>query len=335
MKKPAIATLCTHSALQIFHGARSEGFETIGICKKGAERTYDAFPLAKPDKYLYVSEYSDILETRFQKKLEDGNAVIIPHGSFVEYVGAHALEREFHVPMFGNKRVLSWESDRKKGVAWLGDAGLKLPAELAPSDIDRPCIVKFHGAKGGRGFFLCSTPDEFRRGIGGRKDYIIQEYVIGVRYYPHFFYSPMLQRLELLGMDRRDECNIDALARIGASRGDVERTGTYVVTGNVPVAARESLLPQMLSAGERVVSSSQRLFPPGMIGPFCLEMICKDNLELVTFEISARIVAGTNLYPQGSPYSAYLFSEPMSTGRRIAREMRIALEQKRLDEVVC
>ncbi len=42
-------------------------------------------------------------------------------------------------------------------------------------------------------------------------------------------------------------------------------------------------------------------------------------------EISARIVAGTNLFIDGSPYSYLNYSEPMSTGRRIAREIKNAL----------
>ncbi|EQD42100.1 protein containing IMP biosynthesis enzyme PurP, partial [mine drainage metagenome] len=30
-RTPTIATLCSHSSLQIFHGARKEGFPTLGI----------------------------------------------------------------------------------------------------------------------------------------------------------------------------------------------------------------------------------------------------------------------------------------------------------------
>ena len=50
-----IATICSHSSLQIFHGARQEGFKTLGICIGQPPRFYDAFPLAKPDKFLSVS----------------------------------------------------------------------------------------------------------------------------------------------------------------------------------------------------------------------------------------------------------------------------------------
>ena len=40
-----------------------------------------------------------------------------------------------------------------------------------------------------------------------------------------------------------------------------------------------------------------------MIGPFCLETIVTDKLEFKVFEISARIVAGSNPFIGGSPYS--------------------------------
>src|SRR5256886_17564515 len=71
----------------------------------------------------------------------------------------------------------------------------------------------------------------------------------------------------------------------------------------------------------------------GMIGPFCLETIVTDKLEFKVFEISTRIVAGTNLFIAGSPYSD--LTEPgMSTGRRIAREIRIGQKQGRLAAIL-
>ena len=44
LDKLAIATVCSHSSLQIFDGARKEGFKTIGICVKKPPKFYDAFP---------------------------------------------------------------------------------------------------------------------------------------------------------------------------------------------------------------------------------------------------------------------------------------------------
>ena len=84
--------------------------------------------------------------------------------------------------------------------------------------------------------------------------------------------------------------------------------------------------------GAGVVESSLDLFG-GMIGPFCLETVVTDKLDFKVFEISARIVAGTNLYPGGSPYTDYI--EPgLSTGRRIAREIKEASKKGRLAEIV-
>src|SRR5512137_2149713 len=99
-KDVTIATICSHTALQIFAGAKDEGFRTLGICKPEIRETYEAFPLAEPDVFLEVEEYKDILKPSIQNKLRKENAVIIPHGSFVEYVGAENILDKFSVPLF-------------------------------------------------------------------------------------------------------------------------------------------------------------------------------------------------------------------------------------------
>ena len=167
----------------------------------------------------------------------------------------------------------------------------------------------------------------------------IQEFIPGVRYYFQFFYSPFEEsvgqlkqgRVELLGIDKRIE-TIDE-----AYRGlpDVpEEFFDYTVSGNQPVVIRESLLPEVMKMGVDVVKKSEGLFPPGMQGAFCLETVYHPDRGFTTFEISARIVAGSNLYPQGSPYSAFSFKEPMSTGRRIAREIALGTKKKMLEEII-
>src|SRR5438270_29839 len=205
-----IATVCSHSSLQIFHGARQEGFRTLGIAIGKRPRFYDAFPLAKPDDFLIVDSYADIVDQA--DDLVSRQVVTVPHGSFVEYMGSDIFAK-LRIPTFGNREVL-----RKMG---------RLP--------------------------------------------------------------------------------------------------TFVVTGNMPVVLRESLLPIAFDMGERVVERSLELFG-GMIGPFCLETIVTDKLAFKVFEISTRIVAGTNLFIAGSPY--YDLTEPgTSTGRRIALEIRIGQKQ--------
>jgi 5-formaminoimidazole-4-carboxamide-1-(beta)-D-ribofuranosyl 5'-monophosphate synthetase len=338
-RRPTIATLCSHSSLQIFHGARKEGFPTLGIAGGSPPRFYDAFPLARPDRFITVPAIKDLPD--IADRLRDEGVVLIPHGSFVEYLGATEFGN-LDVPVFGNRAVLGWESDRRKSREWLESAGCPMPRRYEDvSEVDGPVIAKYYGAKGGKGFFLAKNREALAdfRPTG---PYVIQEYVLGTRYYMHFFYSPISDRgyrvgtgsLELLGMDRRDEANIDELYKLGAHE-ELLRAGirpTFVVTGNVPVVLRESLLPRAFDLAARVVERSIELFG-GMVGPFCLEGIMTEELEFKVFEISTRIVAGTNLFISGSPYSDFV--EPgLSTGRRIAQEIDRAQQAGRLDEVL-
>jgi 5-formaminoimidazole-4-carboxamide-1-(beta)-D-ribofuranosyl 5'-monophosphate synthetase len=211
-----------------------------------------------------------------------------------------------------------------------------------PKSIDRPVLVKYHRAKGGRGFFIAKDYMDFKMGIDTEQPFTIQEYILGTRYYLHYFYSPITKDgyrvsdgcLELMSMDRRDESNIDEMYKLGAAE-ELKKLGhfpTFVVTGNIPVVIRESLLPKVFEMGEKVVERSEQLFG-GMIGPFCLECIVTDKLEFKVFEISSRIVAGSNPFISGSPYSD-LVEPGMSTGRRISREIKNSRDSDVMDLVV-
>jgi 5-formaminoimidazole-4-carboxamide-1-(beta)-D-ribofuranosyl 5'-monophosphate synthetase len=236
-----------------------------------------------------------------------------------------------------------WESDRNKERLWLEGAGLTMPMEIKnPRNITKPVIVKYHGAKGGKGFFIAKTYEEFKKRVDESKSYTIQEFVMGTRYYIHFFYSPIRKdayklskgSLQLLSMDRRDETTIDEVQRLGSIQ-ELEELGihpTFVVTGNIPIVMRESLLSKVFKMGEEVVEKSIELFG-GVIGSFCLETVVTENLEFKVFEISARIVAGTNPYVSGSPYSE-LIQPDLSTGRRIAQEIKYGAEKNLLNEII-
>jgi len=335
-----IATACSHTSLQIFDGARKEGFKTMGIAVGQKTKFYDAFPMGKPDEFFYVDSYTQLLD-RVDELIEK-NVILVPHGSFVEYMTPKRFV-ELQVPTFGNRHVLDWESDRDKERIWLTSAGLEMPHKIDdPKLIDRPVLVKYDGAKGGRGFFIAKDYPDFKLGIDHSQKFSIQEYILGTRYYIHYFYSPIREDgyklskgvLEMLSVDRRDESNIDEIYKLGATE-ELKKLGhypTFVVTGNVPVVVRESLLPKLLDMGERVVERSLELFG-GMIGPFCLECIVTDNLNVKVFEISSRIVAGTNPFISGSPYSD-LIEPGISTGRRIASEIKYARDHDKLGEVI-
>jgi len=338
-RTPTIATLCSHSSLQIFHGARIEGFPTLGICVGPPPKFYDAFPLARPDRFLSVPTAKEL--PSLTDRLRAEGAIVVPHGSFVEYVGPEAFTA-MDVPVFGNRAVLAWESDRRKERDWLESAGVTMPKLFEdPREVDGPVIVKYYGAKGGKGFFLAKNREALE-GFQPVGPHVVQEYVLGTRYYMHFFYSPITEggyrlrqgSLELLGMDRRDEANIDELYKLGAQE-ELLKAGirpTFVVTGNVPVILRESLLPRAFEVAGRIIDRSIDLFG-GMVGPFCIEGIMTEELEFKVFEISTRIVAGTNLFISGSPYSD-LMEPGLSTGRRIAREVKHARATGRLAEVL-
>ncbi len=331
-KKLKLATICSHTALQIFHGARQEGIKTIGICTQNRRKVYDAFPLGCPDEFIMVDDLRDIPSD----ELAEDNAILVPHGSLVEYTGDRISS--LAVPMVGNRESLAWEKDRQKMFKWLKAAGLQVPATIEPDKIDRPCVVKLAGAKGGRGYRVVSTPDEFYEHFEGM-NVMVQEYLIGVRAYPHYFYSPLSRegykalegRVELLGIDRRFESNIDEAYR--TEQAGLSFTPSFTVVGNELLVMRESLLEDMLSMGKSVVESADRLFG-GIPGPFCLETVVDENLQFFVFEVSARIVAGTNIYPQGSPYTPYQYDEPMSMGRRIAREVKIASKANKLSKII-
>ncbi len=339
-KDITIATVCSHSSLQIFNGAKKEGFKTLGISVGDKKNFYDAFPLGKPDEFLIVDNYKEIVKQ--SEYLRKKNAIVIPHGSFVEYLGAENFLR-IDIPTFGNRNVLMWESDRNKERKWLEGAGLTMPIEIKdPHEINKPVIVKYHGAKGGKGFFIAKTYEEFLRRIQKSKPFTIQEFVMGTRYYIHYFYSPIQDNayklskgsLQLISMDRRDETTIDEVQRLG-SIAELEELGihpTFVVTGNIPIVMRESLLPRVFEMGEAVIEKSLQLFG-GLIGSFCLETVVTEDLEFKVFEISARIVAGTNPYISGSPYSE-LIQPDMSTGRRIAQEIKYAIKHDALDKIL-
>tara|TARA_Y100000310_G_scaffold345268_1_gene463287 strand:- start:42693 stop:43721 length:1029 start_codon:yes stop_codon:yes gene_type:complete len=336
LSKYKIATLGTHSALQILKGAKDEGFSTIVICKKGHEEPYKLYNVA--DEIILIDDYKDLID--LQDDLIKKNVILIPHASYISYIGYEAVEK-LKVNYFGNKGILKWESDRNEERKWLEKSGLKLPKLFhSPDDIDRPVIVKFHGASGGKGYFLAKSKWDFNKKFKpykGNQDYVIQEYIIGVPMFIHYFYSPLTDELEIMGFDKRYESNVDSLGRISArDQIALEKVDpSYVIVGNLPIVVRESYLPKMLKMGRDVVEQSKKLASPkGLFGPFCLEAVLTPEEEIYVFEISARIVAGTNPYINGSPYTWLKYDEPMSTGKRIAREIKNAILNNQLDKVL-
>ena len=334
-KEYRIGTIGSHTALQIFKGAHDEGFKTAAICRRGKERLYSEMYSHLVDKSFVLDSYGDY--PSIEQELIKDNTILVPHGSFVAHLGLE-LNRNIKALYFGNKAVLDWEADRHKQRDWMKMAGLRLPKQFSSAeDIDRPVIIKMFGAAGGKGYFFCKDPEDFveqEKKVAG-KEFTIQEYIIGNTVYIHYFYSPLTGKLEIMSIDRRYETNVDSLGRIPLrNQRGIDIEPSFVVIGNSPLVLRESLLQEAFEMGERVVAASKKFAGPrGLYGPFCLETVVTPEMEFHLIEISARIVAGTNLFTEGSTYSSLNYGVPMSTGRRIALEIKNAIKAERLDEI--
>lgn len=332
---PVVATLGSHSALQILKGARDEGLPNLVIAPAGRDTLYRRYPCV--DEVLTVPAWLDVVARA--EELAARGAVLVPHGSFVAYLG-EAVNLSLGVDFFGPRAVLKWEGARDLQRRWLEHAGVPVPAEFAsPAAVDRwPVLLKRHGAAGGMGYVLCRDRAGLDAAIAdlAGAPYTIQHYIVGVTLYVQYFQSVIRDRLEILGMDRRYETNVDGLGRLPHTvQQALSPEPSYVVVGNQPVVLRESMLETAYEMGERVVQAARELIDPrGLWGPFCLETVITPDLQFHVIEISCRIVAGTNLFVDGSPYAALFFDEPMSTGRRIARELKEAAAAGRLAEVV-
>ncbi len=337
----AIATLGSHCSLQVLKGAKDEGLRTILVCEKRREKLYRRFPFI--DELVIVDSFLELLDQGCQQALEQNDAVLVPHGTLVAQMRPEQIE-SIKTPVFGNKWILRWESDREMKERLMRESGLPVPTPVPdPGQIKKLSIVKRQGAAGGKGYFMASSQGDYEQ---KRRELIndgtilpdeklyIQEYAAGVLAYLQYFYSPLSGELEFYGIDQRHESDIEGLARIPAEQQLLGgKVPSFNVIGNSPMVLRESLLDKVYEMGESFVEASARLARPGMNGPFCIEGVYDENAEFTSFEFSARIVAGTNIYMDGSPYSTLFYDEPMSMGRRIAREVRLAAESGQLDRV--
>jgi len=358
-KTVTIGSLGSHSALDISKGAKDEGFRTLVVCEKGREKTYDKYyktkgKLGVVDETIILDKFREIAKPEIVKKLNQKQTIFLPHRSFEVYVGYDAIENDFSVPLFGSRMMLrAEERNAPRNQYWLMDkAGIPRPkAFKKPSDIDRLVLVKVAEAQRSyeRAFFLCSSPEEFKEKSermiesgriteAGLNEAAIEEFIIGAQVNFNYFYSPLENRLELLGTDMRRQTNLDGILRLPApQQTEVLKyvNASSIEAGHVACTMKESLLEQVFELGERFVAVSQRECSPGIIGPFALQAAFipgPPRETAVVFDISLRVQGspGTKF----TPYSGYLFKEEMSVGKRIAIEIKNAIKKRKLKEVV-
>ncbi len=349
----SISTIASHSALDVFDGAKDEGFKTIAICQRGREKPYLRFRRVV-DESIVLEKFVDIVNQDVINILRRSNSIFIPNRSFSVYVGYDNIENRFPIPIFGNRYLLRYEErvGDKNYYRILDAAGIRRPKIFStPDDIDRPVMVKLPHAKKRveRGFFIAIDRDDFLKrfnklvsdGIVRADDIYrasIEELIIGAHFNVNYFNSIARKDVEIISIDRRLQTNLDGILRIPAEIQlelkdfiDIE----MIEIGHEMATIRESMLEKLFDIGDRFVVATRELEPPGIIGPFTLQLMVTSDLDVVVFDVALRIGGGTNVYMGiGSQYSKLYFGKPISMGRRIAMEIRECIESGCLDKIV-
>src|SRR2546426_8358673 len=315
-----IATIGSHSALDVCDGAVEEGFPTLVVCEKGRETPYARYFHAMRDKEgravrgmvdeaIVLSKFQDVLSEKVQDRLRKSNAVFIPNRSFTSYCDLDEIERSFRVPLFGSRNLLRTEErEEERSYYWiLEKARLPAPEKIEdPKDIDGLVIVKLHHKvkKLERGFFTAASHKEYKaksaallkQGVLSTRDLAqarVERYIIGPIFNFDFFYSPIEEqgeKLELLGIDWRFETSLDGHVRLPADQQltleDAQRIPEYVVVGHNSATLRESSLGEVFDIAERYVRATQEHFRPGIIGPFTLQTAVDKDLKFWVYDVA-------------------------------------------------
>ena len=360
-----IGMIASHSALDTADGAVEENFRTLAVCQEGREKPYVKYFRANRDKsgkivngmideVMMLKKFPQILEQENQDFLKKKNTLFVPNRSFTSYCGIDAVEDQFQVPLLGSRNLLrSEERGDKRDYYWiLEKAGLPFPEPIEAEDIKELVMVKLpHAVKTlERGFFTAASYEEYcqKADLLLRQNVIdqdgielarIERYVIGPVFNLDFFYSPISKQIELIGIDWRFETSLDGHCRLPAPQqltlNEKQINPEYTVCGHNSATLRESLLEKAFVLAEKYVEATQEYYAPGIIGPFCLQTCVDKDLNFFIYDVAPRIGGGTNVHMAvGHPYGNALWRTNMSTGRRLAREVRMALDNDCLEKIV-
>ncbi|MEO9169855.1 MAG: DUF1297 domain-containing protein [Candidatus Baltobacteraceae bacterium] len=360
----ALCSIGSHSALEVAYGARTQGLRNLVVTAKGRERTYAAHymrhelpvPRGCVDATVELDAFPDILRGDIQERLIAENAVFVANRSFEVYLhqkySYDEIEQGMRVPFFGNRYLLRAEERDEAGnqYALMQKAGIRHPLQFAsPDDIDRLVMVKAPHAKVSfeRAFFLASSPKEYRDASArlisegaltelGLRDAVIEEYALGPSVNLNFFYSPILDELELSGTDTRRQTNLEGFRNVPPAAFHALRNVPMRLeeAGHIAATLTESTLEKAFDMGERFVKAAREAYPPGVLGPFALQciIVAGPPKEFVCYDVSLRIAGSPGT--RYTPYSAYRWGRDVSVGERIAMELVMARDSDRLSEVL-
>ncbi|PTD94056.1 5-formaminoimidazole-4-carboxamide-1-(beta)-D-ribofuranosyl 5'-monophosphate synthetase [archaeon SCG-AAA382B04] len=345
-----IGVLGSHSALEIGHGAKQEGFDTVVVCEKGREKTYTKHYNNLFDNFLLLDDFEDMVNEENQEKLRELNTLFVPNRSFSVYVGYDNIEKNLEVPLLGSRKLLRTEErDIEENQYYLLDqAGITKPKMFEnPKNIDRPVIVKVEEKERGieRAFFYASSYEEYKeranerinKGIIDQKDLeeaTIEEYVLGAKFNANYFWSPVNKEIDLLGFDRRIQTDLDGVLDLPAKEQlEIGLSPQNVEIGHKGATMRESQLEMIFESGAKFVDAAREEFPPGIIGLFALQGAISKDLEFYVFDVSPRIPGCPCVEPT-SPYMKYKYMKEVGPGRRVAMEIEEASKKDKIKDIV-
>jgi 5-formaminoimidazole-4-carboxamide-1-(beta)-D-ribofuranosyl 5'-monophosphate synthetase len=349
-KEIRIGVLGSHSALEIASGAKQEGFETVVVCQKGRDKTYTKYYKNIFDHVLMLDKFSEMTSQSNVKKLTDLNTIFVPNRSFSVYAGYEAIESQFAVPLMGNRSMLRTEERNtpRNQLYLLQKAGIATPKTFkSPSEIDRLAIIKVPEKERAieRAFFYASSPEEYEKTAQKRikqgiitpealKNSVIEEYVIGAKFNANLFWSPLTDEIDLLGFDRRIQTDLDGVLDLPAQEQlELNIPTQNIEIGHMGATMRESQIEKIFEAAEKFINTCKKEYPPGMIGLFALQGAVTKDLEFYVFDVSPR-VPGCPCVEPTSPYMKYKYGMEVGPGRRVAMEVKRAIKEDRLAEVV-
>ncbi len=137
--KITIGVLGGHSALDVCHGAKKFGFETVVVCQKGREKTFKKYYKTRKnalggekgcvDNIIIVDKFGDIVKKDIQKKLKDLNTIFIHNRYFWVYCDFDKIEKDFKIPIFGLRQGVKLEERDQPLNQYhlLEKAGIRIP----------------------------------------------------------------------------------------------------------------------------------------------------------------------------------------------------------------
>jgi 5-formaminoimidazole-4-carboxamide-1-(beta)-D-ribofuranosyl 5'-monophosphate synthetase len=330
-------------------GAKDEGLKTICICQRGRELPYLRFKRLA-DEIILLDKFSDILSWENQEKLRSFGTIMVTNRAFTAYLGYDNIENELNVPVFGNRTLLRAEERTipRNQYYLLEKAGIRHPKLYHnPSSIDRPVMVKVQEAmrKLERAFFIATSFEDYEKksklkieqGLVTKQDLdksTIEEYVPGTYFNLNFFVSPLSGETQFLGIERRLQTNLHDFVSLPAKQQiEIDLLTQNIEVGHTPASIRESLLEKVFEIGDKFATAVRKEYPPGVIGPISLQSVVTIDLDFVVYDVSLR-VPGNPIMATTSPYAKYYYGFTMGIGRRIAMEIRSAIEKRKLHSIV-